>query len=192
MTDTPTPEAAAEALKGVTPDAERPAYLIQKHGGYYRPNCQGYTDSAIQAGRYTLKQAITYTHPNGPDGPRDGMSYIHEDEVKDTDWQAYRALAADRDAQKARADAAEVKLSCVISHATMGAIQDQSLSLNEIGVAITRIRNECHAEKTAAEAKVAKLVGVLQRIADSDESDPDLNEWGASAVARAIITEVQG
>lgn len=53
-----------------------PMYLICKHGGYYRPNCQGYTSSVHDAGRYTLAEAISETHPNGPNGPRDGMTYI--------------------------------------------------------------------------------------------------------------------
>ena len=53
-------------------------YLICKHGGYYRPNCQGYTSSIHEAGRYTLAEAERETHPNGPDGPRDGMSYISD------------------------------------------------------------------------------------------------------------------
>ena len=56
-------------------DATEPMYLIRKGGYYYRPNSQGYTVSKDEAGRYTLKEAINITHPNGPDGPRDGMSY---------------------------------------------------------------------------------------------------------------------
>ncbi|MFG6660048.1 hypothetical protein [Sulfitobacter sp. 915] len=71
---------------------ERPAYLICKYGGYYRPNSQGYTGSAIVAGRYTQAEAKDITHPNGPKGPRDGMTYIHEDEVMDEDWQFHRAI----------------------------------------------------------------------------------------------------
>ncbi|MDE1914723.1 MAG: hypothetical protein KGJ57_17510 [Sphingomonadales bacterium] len=53
-------------------DAE---YLIRKGGYWYRPNAQGYTCSIEQAGRYTLAEAIKYSHPNGPNGPRDGISY---------------------------------------------------------------------------------------------------------------------
>ena len=61
---------------------EDPAvYLICKYGGYYRPNCQGYTRFKEEAGRYTLAKAIRESYPNGPDGPRDGMTYIHEDDV---------------------------------------------------------------------------------------------------------------
>lgn len=56
-------------------DVTEPMYLIRKGGYYYRPNSQGYTVSKDEAGRYTLKEAINITHPNGPDGPRDGMSY---------------------------------------------------------------------------------------------------------------------
>lgn len=55
--------------------AVEPMYLICKHGGYYRPNCQGYTSIIHEAGRYTLAEAISETHPNGPNGPRDGMYY---------------------------------------------------------------------------------------------------------------------
>lgn len=32
-------------------------YLIRKGSYYYRPNCQGYTDSPMAAGRYTLAKA---------------------------------------------------------------------------------------------------------------------------------------
>ena len=51
-------------------------YLILKRGMYYRPNAQGYTSNPGEAGRYTLAQAVFHTHPNGPDGPRDGMSFV--------------------------------------------------------------------------------------------------------------------
>ena len=78
-------------------------YLIRKHGAWYLPNSQGYTLSAIQAGRYTGNEAENITHPNGPDGPRDNMSFIHEDDLmNDPDWLAYKALTVERDAQAAR------------------------------------------------------------------------------------------
>lgn len=51
-------------------------YLICKGGAYYRPNAQGYTTNVAEAGRYTLEEAIRHSHPNGPDGPRDGMNYL--------------------------------------------------------------------------------------------------------------------
>lgn len=50
-------------------------YLICKGGAYYRPDAQGYTRNKAEAGRYTLEQAISYSHPNGPYGPRDGITY---------------------------------------------------------------------------------------------------------------------
>ena len=60
------------------------AFLIFKRGrGWYRPESQGYTAFKFDAGRYTEQEAIAITHPNGPDGPRDGMSYRHESEVRD-------------------------------------------------------------------------------------------------------------
>ena len=73
---------------------ERP-YLIRKQGYWYRPNASGYTDSAIQAGRYSLEEAECYTHPNGKNGPRDGMDYVHEKDVPCPDLKALRK-AADR------------------------------------------------------------------------------------------------
>ena len=51
-------------------------YLIHKAGrGWYRPNAQGYTNYRYEAGRFTREQAESYTHPNGPNGPRDGLTY---------------------------------------------------------------------------------------------------------------------
>ena len=55
-------------------------YLIRKRGMYYRPNAEGYTCEKAHAGRFTLEQAISHSHPNGPDGPRDGIDYVLADE----------------------------------------------------------------------------------------------------------------
>lgn len=55
-------------------------YLIRKGGYFYRPKSRGYTTSPLEAGRYTLEQATKETHPNGPDGPRDGLSHHHVSE----------------------------------------------------------------------------------------------------------------
>ena len=55
---------------------EADEYVIRKDGYYYRPNAQDYTPSIHEAGRYSLADAIRLTHPNGPDGPRDGLSYM--------------------------------------------------------------------------------------------------------------------
>lgn len=94
------------------------AYLIRKHGGYYRPNSQGYTTSAILAGRYTREEADSESHPNGPDGPRDGMTFIHEDDVRDEDWLAYREAL-----RQASADA--LREAARICEAVSGAPRDQ-------------------------------------------------------------------
>lgn len=61
-----------EALEG----READEFVIRKGGYYYRPNAQGYTSSVHEAGRYSLADAISLTHPNGPDGPRDELSYM--------------------------------------------------------------------------------------------------------------------
>lgn len=66
--------AAVEAVDG---------WLIHKAGrGWYRPNAQGYTNNPAEAGRYTHEVALSYSHPNGMDGPRDGMTIRHETEVE--------------------------------------------------------------------------------------------------------------
>lgn len=54
---------------------EEALYLVCKYGMYYRPNAKGYTSSLAEAGRYTLAEAIRHSHPNGPNGPRDGITY---------------------------------------------------------------------------------------------------------------------
>ena len=71
-THPPTPAPNAGVVKVNTEQM----YLICKYGGYYRANCRGYTSSPAEDGRYTMADAERETHPNGPDGPRDGMSYI--------------------------------------------------------------------------------------------------------------------
>lgn len=65
-------------------DLVKREFLIFKRGrGWYRAESQGYTAFAFDAGRYTEQEAKTITHPNGLDGPRDGMFYRHESEVRD-------------------------------------------------------------------------------------------------------------
>lgn len=62
---------------------ERPyGWLIHKAGrGWYRPAAQGYTNDPMQAGRYSHEEALSYSHPNGWDGPRDGITVKHESEL---------------------------------------------------------------------------------------------------------------
>jgi len=73
MPTSPTPKAQAELA--ACPEGAAETYWITKGGAYYRPKAQGYTRSKLEAGRFTLEEAIAYSHPNGPDGPRDGIRY---------------------------------------------------------------------------------------------------------------------
>lgn len=58
-------------------------YLIHKAGrGYYAPRAQGYTLDADKAGRFSRAEAYAYSHPNGPDGPRDGITFTHESNIE--------------------------------------------------------------------------------------------------------------
>lgn len=75
-------------------NARSDRYLIRKGAYFYRPIGCGYTVNKDEAGRYTRAQAEIYTYPNGPDGPRDDMSYIHEDDVPDTQAQHRERAAA--------------------------------------------------------------------------------------------------
>lgn len=68
-----------QSYDGSAPAAEPALYLIRKRGLYYRPNAEGYTASRDEAGRFTLAEAIDHSHPNGPDGPCDGIDYLLDD-----------------------------------------------------------------------------------------------------------------
>jgi hypothetical protein len=68
-------------------------YFITKGGAYYRPNAEGYTRDTAEAGRFTLEEAISHSHPNGPNGPRDGIDYVPAPKATDT---ADRREAIDR------------------------------------------------------------------------------------------------
>ena len=139
MTD-PTPTRA---------EVEAPVYLISKAGAYYRPNSCGYTISAIQAGRYTLSQAEKFTHPNGPDGPRDDMNYIHEDNVRDDDWRAFKAL-------RERAEAAEQRVN----------------ELEGLCMQLEAEAGNAAAQLAAALAEIAEDDADLNRIADERRDGP--------------------
>ena len=78
-------------------------YLIHKAGrGWYRPEAAGYTLSADEAGRFDHAEAVSHSHPNGPDGPRDGLTYCHHREVQAgsncEDALRIHELTAERDA----------------------------------------------------------------------------------------------
>jgi hypothetical protein len=62
------------------PMDEEKVYVIRKSGYWYRPNSSGYTANLAEAGRYTKAEAEAISHPNG-EGPRDNMSYWHQDEA---------------------------------------------------------------------------------------------------------------
>lgn len=88
------------------PDEPRD-YVIRKSGFFYRPNAQGYTSSAREAGLYTLGEAIRYSHPNGPHGPRDGITYHHK-----STFPEFAAMAAEatKDAEIVRLRAALIEI----------------------------------------------------------------------------------
>lgn len=96
---------------------DRPEYLIRKGAYWYRPNCQGYTTDPAQAGRYTLPAALAYTHPNGLDGPRDGLTFMHESDVPCA-TAAQPDAAALVEAVRGAAKNAEVQRVGVLLHAT--------------------------------------------------------------------------
>lgn len=50
-------------------------YFIRKNGLYYRPNSEGYTANLKEAGVFYLHECQNLTYPNGPEGPRDGLSF---------------------------------------------------------------------------------------------------------------------
>lgn len=62
---------------------QHPEYLIHKSGrGWYCPGAKGYTLNADEAGRFTHYDAFVSSHPNGPHGPRDGITFKHESDVQ--------------------------------------------------------------------------------------------------------------
>ncbi|KQM65768.1 hypothetical protein ASE75_05930 [Sphingomonas sp. Leaf17] len=84
-------EALAAALAATQPATAQEGeahidarYLIRKGGAFYRPNAQGYTRSKADAGRYTLAEAVSHSHPNGPNGPRDDIDYMPADATTPT------------------------------------------------------------------------------------------------------------
>lgn len=84
-------------------------YLIIKRGLYYRPDSSGYTGLKDEAGRYTFEQASAWSHPNGIGGPRDGMSFQHEDEAPDYAPACCRDVKQKHMDRKAQARIAELE-----------------------------------------------------------------------------------
>ena len=57
-------------------------WLIIKAGrGWYRANAEGYTVDPRDAGRFSYEDAVWHSHPNGPNGTRDGILMHHESTV---------------------------------------------------------------------------------------------------------------
>ena len=85
MSDRYEPRAVADDPSGIVqqmPEVPQHGWLIHKAGrGWYRPKAQGYTSRVAEAGRYSHKDALSYSHPNGWDGPRDEITIKHESEV---------------------------------------------------------------------------------------------------------------
>jgi hypothetical protein len=199
------PDMSASAQSKPDQMSDEARYLIRKYSGYYRPNSQGYTGSAIQAGRYTLAEAESITHPNGPDGPRDGMSYVHEDDVKDEDWTAYRTLRAaltaaegERDQlqlacriQKRRAEAAEAQIAERDAElATVLAREADTIRRHDTKLDAMEVDRDAALERVKAEARgdVAGLVVALQRArgfihGTGDRSGPVLRQIDAALAA---------
>lgn len=94
-------------MTDTSPENLARGYLICKHGLYYAPNSQGYTGIRDLAGRYTLEEARRSSHPNGSDGTRDGMDYLHESEAPEFSPKCFddlkvKHLLKQRDALAAR------------------------------------------------------------------------------------------
>lgn len=88
-------------------DTPNDGWLIHKQGrGWYRPKAQGYTMNPEEAGRYTYKDAMSYSHPNGHDGPRDGITIKHESEIPTPIY----VRAEIYEAERARADRLEAEM----------------------------------------------------------------------------------
>lgn len=51
-------------------------FYVKKNGAYYRPDAHGYTLNVWEAGSFTHSDAMAYSHPNGPNGPTDGITMV--------------------------------------------------------------------------------------------------------------------
>lgn len=117
-------------------------YLIHKSGrGWYRPGAKGYTLNAGEAGRFTRDDAFGYSHPNGPDGPRDGLIFEHESKVPcgsncEKDLRIH-GLAVERDALRAGNEEESQALS--EAYAQIETLQAKLRGANEAADAIARL-----------------------------------------------------
>lgn len=102
-------------------------YLIRKGAFYYRPNSQGYTAHTHDAGRYTLEEARSITHPNGLDGPRDGMSYVPAPKEPEPSDVAGRLIAMNRDFKSAALAIAANEVACMAATITRLRVENERL-----------------------------------------------------------------
>ncbi|MBH0112689.1 hypothetical protein I5E68_06960 [Novosphingobium sp. YJ-S2-02] len=100
-------------------------YLIRKGAYFYRPNSQGYTARTDDAGRYTLEEARSITHPNGPDGPRDGMSYLPAPEEPEPTDLAGRLIAMNRDFKSVALAAAANEAACLVGQSVRLLVENE-------------------------------------------------------------------
>lgn len=136
-------------------EAEAPehGYLICKYGMLYRPDSCGYTSAKSEAGRYSLNEAIDITHPNGPDGPRDGMTYIHETDVPDARTEPSDA----KDKRIAELEAERDEWQKMVGKiAAAVPLPDTLRATATLGDLVAYITDRIEAAR-AAEAKLAKL-----------------------------------
>lgn len=86
------------------------AYLIVKHGLFYKPKSQGYIGIRDLAGRFTLAEASSPL-PNTDSPNQDGMSFVHEDdapEFSEACWHDVKAAWLAKQRDEAQADRARL------------------------------------------------------------------------------------
>lgn len=88
-------------VQWVKPDLSHGWLIYKARRGWYRPSARGYTSHVAEAGRYSREDALSYSHPNGWDGPRDEITVRHESEFPELAADASAAL--DRRLREARA-----------------------------------------------------------------------------------------
>lgn len=75
----------------------------------------------------------------------------------------------------------------IVSHATMGDTDGEGLSVNEISIRITALRNEMHSRATEAERKLAEAVGLLRRIGFTPDGKDGLSLSEIVLAARTFM-----
>ena len=143
-------------------------YLICKYGMFYRPDSCGYTSSKSEAGRYSLNMAIDITHPNGADGPRDGMTCIHETEVPDPRADAKDTRMRDEQAETVSMwvenfEAADRRVKALEKR--IAELEAQNRELHMQVIASDSQAQMAYEEQGQLEAKLARVTEVANLIA---------------------------